>query len=195
MTLVSGDIYSVIIGSFEENDAIEYYLTAIDNSVTHNEAIEDNDGQYFTIFIGSADITGPSITKILLTPSAPTEIDTVSIRAIVTDDSGVQSVTLYYRVNNGQWIEVSLTLLSGDYYSGSLGSFAIDDTIEYYISALDNSASHNLATNDNSGKYYSFTITSESDSTFSVTFSILPPTITFLVLVFGIVLHQRRKSA
>ncbi|MBY9000609.1 MAG: right-handed parallel beta-helix repeat-containing protein [Candidatus Heimdallarchaeota archaeon] len=197
MTLLSGDFYSGTIGSFAVDDTIEYYITAIDNSVNHNEAIEDNGGLYYVLTVDSPDVIGSSITDITNIPTTPTEIDTVSIRAIVTDASGVQSVTLHYRVNNGLWIEVNMTHLSGDYYSGTIGPFVVDDAIEYYISALDNSVSLNLAINDNSGEYYSFTILSNEDNgevTVPLTFSLLLPAITFLFLVFGIVVQQRRKK-
>ncbi len=194
MTLVSGDLYSVSIGPFVVDDTVEYYLTAIDNSVDHNEVMEDNDGQYFSILVGPSDVIGPITTDIIHSPSTPTELESVSISATVTDASSIQSVTLHYRVNGGIWIEVSMTLISGDLYSVTIGPFAVSDTIEYYISALDNSISHNLAINDNSGAYYSFTILSDGDETFSLSFSFLLPSITFLFLIFGIVAQRRRKK-
>ncbi|MHA1420010.1 MAG: right-handed parallel beta-helix repeat-containing protein [Candidatus Heimdallarchaeaceae archaeon] len=193
MTLVSGDLYSVIIDPFVVNDIVEYYLTAVDNSVDHNEVMEDNDGQYFSIAVGPSDVIGPSITDIIHSPTAPTEKDVVSIRARVTDANGVQSATLHYRVNSGTWMEVSMTLQSGDLYSVAIGSYAVDETIEYYISASDNSVNHNLAINDNSGAYYSFAILADGGGTIAANFPLLP-SITFLFLAFGIVVHQRRKS-
>ncbi|GAG80118.1 unnamed protein product, partial [marine sediment metagenome] len=125
----------------------------------------------------------PDITSIIHSPSTPSELDTVSINATVTSPYGVQSVTLHYRVNSGTWIEVSMTHISGGLYSVTLGSFTIGDTIEYYISAIDNSVNHNLAIDDNAGLYYSFTI-SEVVPEFQ-TLSLLLPAITFLFLVFG----------
>ncbi len=140
-----------------------------------------------TVYLGP-----PVITDIIHSPSTPTELDTISINATVTSPYGVQSVTLHYRVNDGTWIEVSMTLSSGDFYSVTIGSFAVSDTIEYYVSAIDNSVNHNEAINDNSGLYYSFTI-SEFVPEFQM-FSLLLPAITFLFLVFGLVVLQRRKK-
>ncbi len=191
MTLINGDIYSVTIGPFAVSDTIEYYISAIDNSVNHNEAIKDNGGAYYSLTIGSSDVTGPSVTDIVSSPSSPTELDPVSINATVTDDSGVQSVILHYRVNSGAWTEVSMTLISSNIYSVTIGSFAVSNTIEYYITAVDNSVNHNLAINDNSGLYYSFTI-AEGIPEFQ-TFSLLLPAIAFLFLICGLVVQQRRK--
>jgi len=85
-----------------------------------------------------------------------------------------------------------MTLISGDIYSVTIGSFAVSDTIEYYITAVDNSANHNEAIDDNSGLYYSFTV-AEIVPEFQ-TLSLLLPVITFLFLVFGLVVLQRRKK-
>ncbi len=194
MTLISGDLYSGTIGPFPVDYIIEYYITAIDNSVNHNEVIENNNGQYYNLFVVSSDVIGPIITSIINSPSTPTELDTISISATVTDSSGVQSVTLHYRINGGTWLTISMTLVNGDLYSGTISSFAVSDTIEYYISALDSSISHNLAINDNSGEYYSFTIHSSGDETRTVMFSLLLPVITVLFLGFGLVVLKRRKS-
>ena len=191
MTHISDNLYSVTIGSFTVSDTIEYYISAIDNSINHNEVTEDNGGLCYVLTIGSSDVTSPAVVDIIHSPSSPTELDTVSINATVTDDSGIYSVTLHYRVNGGAWIEVSMTLINGDLYSVTLGSFAVSDTIEYYVSAVDNSVNNNSAINDNSGLYYSFTI-SEVVLEFQM-FSLLFPVITFLFLGFGLVVKQQRK--
>ncbi len=192
MTLVIGDVYAVTIGSFVASDTIEYYLSAIDDSVDNNEVIADNEGLYYTILVGSSDVTGPSITGVIHSPSTPIELDAISINATVTDSSGVQSVTLHYRVNGGTWIEVSMTLVSGDLYSVTIGSFAVSDTIEYYLTAVDNSINHNAATEDNSGLYYSFAVYSTIPE--FQTFSLFLPAMTFLFLVFSLAVLQRRKK-
>ena len=192
MTLVSGDLYSVTLGSFAVGDIIEYYISAVDNSYNHNEATEDNGGLYYIILVGSSDNTGPAIDNIIHSPATPTELDTVIINATVTDDSTIHNVTLHYKINIGSWQTISMTLVSGDLYSVTIGSFAVGDTIEYYITAVDNSINYNEATEDNSGLYYSFTV-SEVIPEFQ-TLSLLLPAITSLFLICGLVVLQRRKK-
>jgi parallel beta-helix repeat protein len=138
------------------------------------------------------DFDSPQIVNIILSPSTPTDLDTVSINATVTDTSGVQSVTLHYRVNGGNWIEASMTLISGDFYSVTLGPFAVSETIEYYVSAVDNSVNHNEAINDNAGLYYSFTV-AEVIPEFQTLSPLLSLTIIFLFLGCSLVLLKRRK--
>ncbi len=139
------------------------------------------------------DIGPPLIVNIIHSPSTPTELDTVSINATVTDYSGVKSVTLHYRINDGTLIEVSMTLVSGDLYSVTIGPFAVSDIIEYYVSAEDNSFNNNEAINDNTGLYYSFTV-SEAISEFQTLSPLLSLTIILLFLGFSFVLLKRRKK-
>ncbi len=141
----------------------------------------------------SIDIDPPLIVNIVYSPSNPSELDTIIINATVTDDSGVQSVTLYYMVNGGDWTEVSMTLITGDIYSVTIGPFVIADTIEYYVSAVDNSINNNLAIDTNSGLYYSFTVQSVIPE-FQTLSLLLPTMITLLFLVSGLVVQQRRKK-
>ncbi len=192
MILISGDLYSVTIGSFADSDTIEYYVSAVDNSIDNNESTEDNGGLYYTIIVGSSDVTGPSITGVIYSPSTPTELDTICINATVTDDSGIYTVTLHYRVNGGIWTEVSMTLVSGDLYSVTIGSFTVNDIIEYYVTAVDNSFNHNESTEDNSGLYYLFTVLAVIPE--FQTFSLLLPAMSILFFVFGLAVLQRRKK-
>ncbi|MHA1352710.1 MAG: hypothetical protein ACTSPP_08000, partial [Candidatus Heimdallarchaeaceae archaeon] len=94
------------------------------------------------------DTKTPSITSVTHTPSAPTENDAVVISADITDESGIQVVTLYYRVNSGSWSAVNMTLTSDSTYEATIGPFDANDIIEYYIVAVDNSSNHNKATDD-----------------------------------------------
>ncbi|MBA7578429.1 hypothetical protein ES708_20291 [subsurface metagenome] len=64
----------------------------------------------------------------------------------------MQSVTPHYRVNDGIWIEINMICISGDLYTVTIGPFAVSDTIEYYITAIDNSVNHNEAIEDNGGE-------------------------------------------
>ena len=139
-----------------------------------------------------ADIIPPLIVNIIYSPAIPTELDTISINATVTDDSGIYNVTLHYRINSGIWIVDSMTLMSGDIYNIIIGPFVVSDTIEYYVSAVDNSDDKNEAFNDNFGQYYSFTVAIVVPE--FLTFSVLLPMIIFLFMTFGLVVLQQRKK-
>ncbi|MBN1330271.1 MAG: hypothetical protein JXA54_12425 [Candidatus Heimdallarchaeota archaeon] len=54
------------------------------------------------------DTTPPSIVDIGHYPMDPSNTDLVLFNCSVSDISGIQSVTLYYRANDGSWINVPM---------------------------------------------------------------------------------------
>ncbi|MHA2396636.1 MAG: hypothetical protein ACXAC0_08020, partial [Candidatus Thorarchaeota archaeon] len=59
---------------------------------------------------------------------------------------GIENVTCHYRVNGGTWTSLTMVNAIGDRYEKSIGSFLVDDFIEYYVLAFDNSTQYNNAT-------------------------------------------------
>ncbi|RQW92233.1 MAG: T9SS C-terminal target domain-containing protein [Geobacter sp.] len=63
----------------------------------------------------------------------------VTISANVTDDGGVDSVKLYYRIDGGNYTSVNMTLGSGSTYSGNIPGVNSDSAlVNYYIWSKDN---------------------------------------------------------
>ncbi|RLI67584.1 MAG: hypothetical protein DRO63_04410, partial [Candidatus Gerdarchaeota archaeon] len=187
MTLDTADWYTLTIGPFEYGSIIDYYLKAIDNSPNQNVVTSDNGGLYYNFTISSSDILSPVISTIVYTPNYPTELDDINITCQVTDASGLIVVSLYFRVNNASWRMVNMTLLSVDIYSVVLPSFTVGDTIDFYITAIDNSVAQNMAKDDNGGLYYTITI-SQSSKTFPIVY--LLPSLTVLSII--IILRKRK---
>ena len=193
MSHVSGSNYQGTIGPFVEYTLINYYLKAIDNSPEHNEAVEDNDGLYYQLVVTEGDSDPPSITAVSHYPSNPTELDSIVISATVTDSSGIFSVSLHYRVNGGLWTVVTMTLSTGSTYQAIIGPFSDGDTIEYFITAIDDSTIQNEATEDNSGLYYSFVISS-SIPELSTIYPLMLVSIFILSTLIALVIQKRRKE-
>jgi len=173
MTHDSNDIYLATIGSFEYDDFVEYYITTIDNTPNYNIAINNNSGNYYNFTIVTSDSIGPSISSIEHLPAPPDETDLITISCSIIDINGIQSATLFYRINEGSWENTILSLVSSSIYEATIGTFEVDDLVNYYIKAIDNHPVHNERINDNSGSYYSFTI---------VRSDIIPPTISEITL-------------
>jgi len=93
-------------------------------------------------------------------PIAPTDSETITISCTVTDLSGVQYVTLFYRINEVSWLNVSMVNTSVDIYEATIGAFDYADEIRYAIFARDDFITQNAAIDDNSGAYYIFTVSS-----------------------------------
>ncbi|MHA1555645.1 MAG: hypothetical protein ACTSPM_01800 [Candidatus Heimdallarchaeota archaeon] len=187
MPLERGDIYTVNIGIYDSGDVIEFYVIAVDDSPIQNTSINDNEGAYYEIVIGSSDVTGPEITDIVHSQN-PTDTDLVNITCTAWDyQNEVQSVTLFYRINDGSWVSTTMTWVSGDLYEASIGPFTAGDVVTYYFVSVDDSPNHNSATEDNYEAFYSFTIAENTAKT--SLYYILP-----LLAVFSLaVLIRKRK--
>ncbi|MBN1329441.1 MAG: hypothetical protein JXA54_08205, partial [Candidatus Heimdallarchaeota archaeon] len=160
MTWIFDNHYEATLGTFAYDDLIEFYITADDIADTANQAIDDNGGLYYSFTIESSDYTAPVINSISINPTSPEDDDYVYFNCHATDANGIQSVTVYYRVNGGEWGAILMDYITGSEYEVSHTPFGYGDFIEYYFVAIDNSPNHNTATNDNGGSYYYFTVES-----------------------------------
>ncbi|MHA1187607.1 MAG: hypothetical protein ACTSSK_12190 [Candidatus Heimdallarchaeota archaeon] len=152
------DTYSVNIGVFSYSSFVEYCIRAYDNSPNHNTVLDDNGGLNYSFTVVSSDTTNPTIDAVEYDPTAPTELDSINVTCYAFDASGLDYIALYYRVNGGSWVNVDMTLLSNDIYGVVLDPFNVGELVEFYITATDNSVAQNIATDDNGGLYYTFTI-------------------------------------
>ncbi|HEY6625391.1 MAG TPA: hypothetical protein VIZ21_00400, partial [Ignavibacteriaceae bacterium] len=84
-------------------------------------------------------VTPPSISLIKRNLAQVMTNQAVTISANVTDDGGVDSVKLYYRIDGGNYTSVNMTLGSGSTYSGNIPGVNSDSAlVNYYIWSKDN---------------------------------------------------------
>ncbi|MFH1865029.1 MAG: lamin tail domain-containing protein, partial [Candidatus Eisenbacteria bacterium] len=83
--------------------------------------------------------TPPWIRTLVYAPIPPNENDDTMISAYVTDDGTVDSVMVYYRVNEGSWGKVAATT-SDSLYTGAIPASAVfdGDVVDYFMRAVDN---------------------------------------------------------
>ncbi len=132
----------------------------------------------------------PIIYEIENSPESPTNINSISINATVTDISGIQAVFLYYRLDEGYWTNVEMLPLIDDKFSATIGPFNSGEKLEYFILAIDNSKYPCSSINDNNGEYYSIAIVENTDKT-SIDIAI-PLLISFSILT-GLMVIKRKK--
>ncbi len=102
----------------------------------------------------TVDNTPPTIESIQQSPEKPSENQQVTVKVKVADaTSRVVKVTLYYRVDNGDWITVEMTR-SNDTWIATIPGQAASSTIQYYIEAQD------MAGNIARSETYSYTVAS-----------------------------------
>jgi len=87
------------------------------------------------------DNTGPAITGIAISPTAPVHGDSVVVSANIQDaGSGVQTAILKYSTDGTNWGTVTMTLASGTLFQATIPGQNVFTTVSYYISATDNVA-------------------------------------------------------
>jgi len=150
--------YKYTFNSLEAGDSVEYYILVIDDSASHNIAIDDNHGANYSFYVRSNDWTGPGISNIIQHPTIPTVDDIVKVNATIRDISGVHSAMFYFKVNEGSWQGLSMQFLGDDIFHIELSAFDAYTSVHYYFSSQDDSLNHNTAINDNLGNYYSFSV-------------------------------------
>ena len=112
----------------------------------------------------------------------------VTVTVQVSDEGvGVSGVVLSYRINGGQtWIDTAMPSVAASTYSGEILGLEEGNTVQYKILAYDKA--ENLAVEDNSGNYYSYTIIPEIHNFLAVIFVLL-------VVMTAILIEQRRRPS
>jgi mannose/cellobiose epimerase-like protein (N-acyl-D-glucosamine 2-epimerase family) len=93
-------------------------------------------------------------------PVFPFDTDLVTVRTNARDVSGILSVNVSFKVNDGPWISSQMVEEQTNSYKYTYNSFEAGDNVEYYLLATDNSVNHNIAIDDNHGANYSFYVKS-----------------------------------
>ncbi|MHA2028852.1 MAG: DUF7743 domain-containing protein [Candidatus Kariarchaeaceae archaeon] len=145
MSYDSVDNYTAQIPNQQYNFLVEYYVSAIDN----NGNTQFSETNSYRVKDGIA----PEISNVLIIPEIPHNSDNIEISADVNDaDSGVSTVYLYYKVDDGTWFGNLMTYTSGLTFVATLPTQTYNSVVEYYIEAEDNQG------NLNSNEISSFTI-------------------------------------
>jgi hypothetical protein len=76
----------------------------------------------------------PLVSNFEMTPMAPEEDEPVVIKINVADINGVESVKLFYKINNGAYTTVDMTA-SGNIYSATIPGQPVTTLVHYYVEA------------------------------------------------------------
>ncbi|MHA1930686.1 MAG: hypothetical protein ACTSV2_19110 [Candidatus Thorarchaeota archaeon] len=137
MDNIDGDIYQATIGPAIDGGYVQYFLTATDASLNHNIAINDNGGLYFHFTCIGPDIEGPVIELLPRNPQNPTALDSVIIRANITDAHEIRSVILsYYTSESPSQTNITMNF-EGAFYRCVIPSVNENVVVTYKIIAYD----------------------------------------------------------
>ncbi|MFO7616541.1 MAG: hypothetical protein R6V75_04750, partial [Bacteroidales bacterium] len=77
----------------------------------------------------------PVISNLVLNPQAPGPSDLVTVTVKATDMNGIAKVTLYYKVESGDFTSVDMTSAGENLFTGQIPSQDAGVTVSYYIEA------------------------------------------------------------
>ncbi len=107
----------------------------------------------------------PLLSNTGYSPVNPQPEDSVTISTSALDEGTVESVKLFYAVNDGAYIEVNMVNTTGSTYEYQLNPFANGDSISFYVSATDNDANTSLDPDDAPTSVYSFIVSGPTETT------------------------------
>jgi hypothetical protein len=137
VAMTGGPNYTAAIPGQPFNTTVDYQITAVDASPNNNQA---QTPQHTFLVV---DTSLPVIVHVPLT-NTQDAVGPYVVNATVTDNAGLASVTLAYRINNGAWTNVAMT--GGPLYTANIpGPRPIGTMIDYQITAVDASPGGNTA--------------------------------------------------
>ena len=151
-------------------------------------------GLYACFEILPPDNSGPGVTNLIQDPrgdeSDPVPAYTnVEVSVDVTDPSGVQNVTLYYKTSTdggetwSEWSDVAMNNIQGNTWRGEIPEFPDCTWVKYKIVAYDDIK--NEATMDNAGEYFIYQVVPEFPTWTSMLLIVI-------VLTVAISIYKRR---
>lgn len=156
----AGATYSATLAAVAA-PGVAYWFDA-DDSLANTATLPANAPvTLFSVDAGAPDTAGPSIAHDPVTGDHAAGI-AVAIEAMVTDASGIETASLFYRKKGtGAFTEVALAAAGGGSYVGIIPAGAVASPgVDYYLRATDGAPAHNAATAPASAPaaVYAFTV-------------------------------------
>ena len=164
MTSQGGDAWvGVIPGDVVVAPGVDYTIEAKDASPKANTSVAPAGapGAFYAFPVVPVDADGPVVSHEAIADGQVAAAG-VTVTAKASDPSGIDSVILYYRADGGAWESLEMTLVSPDTYGATIPSAVVaPPSVDYYIVAVDASASVNETTVPDTAPDapYTFTVT------------------------------------
>jgi lamin tail-like protein/flagellar hook capping protein FlgD len=111
---------------------------------------------------GGVPLQVPVVNNVYHRSILPEPAEAVTVYADATDSDGtISSVSVYYQVDGGGFISGTMSLVSGDTYSGTIPGQVDGSVVDYYVAATDNDAQTTTNPFDAPVGFYSYTVAPE----------------------------------
>ncbi|MBZ0199893.1 MAG: T9SS type A sorting domain-containing protein [Ignavibacteriaceae bacterium] len=167
MTNAGGNTYTANIPGNGSPAIYNYYIYAADNTGGYNSFPSGAPANYLT-FEANTDLVPPVVTHTVL-GNQFRETWPAEIVAAATDNIGVDSVWVVYKVNTGgSSYSFGLTYYGNEndysgYFNIDTSLVAVGDTLYYRIVARDDAAAHNLGYFPGAASYSSFVFVNDTE--------------------------------
>ncbi len=149
-------LYSANITAAPDNATILFYIEAYDAYEQKGSKGSIGSPLSYTVDIDS---NPPVLSSLHLNPETPKDNEFVEVLVDVYDQSEIENVTLYYKIGEGIWNTVIMTL-DQTLYTGNILPAPWNTTVFYYLIAFDiNGLSSQLGS---VGSPYSYTVVSDT---------------------------------
>ncbi len=116
------------------DDTVHYFVIAVDDS----NARTVSDTFSYTVLNHAAN-NPPVISNLWNVPSSPTDTDSTVAMAIITDDYGLSTDSMYLSVDGGTYSASYHVSQSGDTFVYNIGTYSEGTNISYFVVAIDDS--------------------------------------------------------
>jgi len=131
MVLGASDSYSLDLSAFGENGTFQYYIRA-----ENNIGLKDSTNLISVDIVEYVEPTAPTITNTTFSPDSPTENDTLTINAIVTDNVGLSNIECVYDFSGSTYIRDMVAMNNGsDNYYLDIPPLGQTGNLNFYIKA------------------------------------------------------------
>jgi hypothetical protein len=161
--------YETLFGSAPNTSIAYIYLLAESETGGRIEILFDD----FYLYTDPA----PDVHSVVHSPSSPEADETVSVTTIAIDPS-MDTVSLYYRVDEGTWTNLEMSLIADDSYDAPLPGQPEDSVVEYYITAEDTFGKATTALNGSD--YFSYIVVAAATTT-----TVTPPSVDLMPWIMG----------
>jgi hypothetical protein len=183
-----GDVFEATIPAQPHGTEVIYYIQAYDTS---GKSVTTTEYSYMV----NDDTEVPVISSVSISIPAPSYLDSVTISAEVEDDLGLENVTLYFKVDDGEWITVQMEF-SGGRYRAIIPAQGEGSVVTYFVRAYD------TVGNSVDSASQSYTVIGERTTTGPITtteivigrFTIGFGVIFFGMFLIGLLLVLRRRK-
>lgn len=100
----------------------------------------------------------PLLSDLTISPIAPGDNDAVNVSVLASDRNGIKSVTLYYKVDNGSFTTVAMTLSAANAYTAQIPKQDAGKTVSYYAEAENSSGQKSTIPDGAPGTMAAYTV-------------------------------------